>query len=602
MHDIGLALEIILDGPHAALWDHCTKRETLRFLRKRGSDISFQDLSHLVDAILEGPERDEYGQPLSEDKWTARRNFQILLRLHKLVEGGAVLPEKAQETYDRIQQSQPWQPEGNGSEEFSYFVSEARYVSEEEQQGRGVIEDFANMTVEAFVVWAKNQEDILQDRPWDCGGGWAGYFASEPEAAIDFLRQAGEQGSWSAPTWHVALRSHERSAKVSKKHERTIADILVLMPTQSLTPIILEAARWLELVRKSLPKTLRRKLWRQMWEVSQHQEQDLERTLGADTALNHSGGVLGGVLYSEMADEIPKVASGDNPGFPTPLREEFYELVENESPSAKLARVQIAPMLWALFRVDPEWTERTFFKRMDMDDEDSFDPFLWEAYFLRATLSDDLLSAFHDIYFKVLRNLDALEDKTENRVLDNAVQTFIHMAIPPDRHISTQEAKGTLLQMSPTYLAHAAWALKNILQGAGNKSPKLWEETIGPWFEEAWPKKAFPGEKHLSERLAWMAIDSGDAFPFIIEAIKDRIGPEEHARALFHLMSTEKEKDAGTGPISRHPEAALKLADKLVQEEILFGDTLSEVLKAIEENDAELAQTNTFTRLKAIAT
>lgn len=364
----------------------------------------------------------------------------------------------------------------------------------------------------------------------------------------------------------------------------------------------MEAARWLELVRKSLPKTLRRKLRRQMWEASQHQEQDLERTLDVNAALNHPGGILGGVLYSEMAEEIPKVAPGDNPGFPTHLRKDFYELVENESPSAKLARVQIAPMLWVLYRVDPVWTERTFFKRMNMNDEDSFDPFLWEAYFWRATLSDDLLSAFHDIYFNVLRNLDALEDKIENHVLDNAVQAFIHMAIPPDRHISTKEAKETLLKMSPAYLADAAWALKNILQGAGNKSPKLWNETIGPWFEDAWPRRAFHGEKHLSNRLAWMAIDSGDAFPLIIEAIKDRIGPEEHADALYHLMSTEKEKGAGTGPISRHPEAALILVDKLVQEEPPLGDTLSHVLKVIEENDAELAQTDTLTKLKALAT
>lgn len=139
MHNIGFALEIILDGPHATLWDHHAKRETLRFLRKRGNDISSQDLSHLVDAILGGPERDEYGQSLSEDEWTAQRNFQIRLRLHKLVEGGAVLPEQAQETYDRIQQAQPWQPEGNGSEEFSFFMSEARWVSEEELQGRGAL-------------------------------------------------------------------------------------------------------------------------------------------------------------------------------------------------------------------------------------------------------------------------------------------------------------------------------------------------------------------------------------------------------------------------------------------------------------------------------
>ena len=180
------------------------------------------------------------------------------------------------------------------------------------------------------------------------------------------------------------MRAHKRSDNISKTNERAITDCLLLMPTQSLTDVILEAARWLELVRKRLPKTLRRKLRRQMWEASHHQEQDLERELSVDAALNHAGGILGGVLFSEMAEEIPNIAPGDNPGFPSHLRKDFYELVENESPSAKLARVQIAPMLWALYRIDPEWTERTFFKRMDMDDENSFDPFLWEAYFWRV--------------------------------------------------------------------------------------------------------------------------------------------------------------------------------------------------------------------------
>ena len=39
MHDVDLGLEVLLDGPRPALWDIHTKRETLRFLRKRGQDI-----------------------------------------------------------------------------------------------------------------------------------------------------------------------------------------------------------------------------------------------------------------------------------------------------------------------------------------------------------------------------------------------------------------------------------------------------------------------------------------------------------------------------------------------------------------------------------
>ena len=45
MHDIGLDLEILLKGPHLTLWNHGTKRETLRFLRKRGKDIPNADFS-----------------------------------------------------------------------------------------------------------------------------------------------------------------------------------------------------------------------------------------------------------------------------------------------------------------------------------------------------------------------------------------------------------------------------------------------------------------------------------------------------------------------------------------------------------------------------
>ena len=52
-----IAIQILLDGTHPALWESYSKRETMRFLRKRGKDIARSDLSRLVKAILAGPSR-----------------------------------------------------------------------------------------------------------------------------------------------------------------------------------------------------------------------------------------------------------------------------------------------------------------------------------------------------------------------------------------------------------------------------------------------------------------------------------------------------------------------------------------------------------------
>ena len=91
MHDVGLALEILLDDPYPSLWDSRCKRETLRFLRKRGRDIPQKALSRLLKAILTGPPRGSYSEDLTDDNWGDLRDHQIRVLLYKLQESGAQL-------------------------------------------------------------------------------------------------------------------------------------------------------------------------------------------------------------------------------------------------------------------------------------------------------------------------------------------------------------------------------------------------------------------------------------------------------------------------------------------------------------------------------
>lgn len=581
MHDIGLALEILLDGPHPTLWDSRCKRETMRFLRKRGKDIPTRVISRLIKAILAGPARERYRGDLTDEGWGKLRDHQIRLHLHKLQESGAKLPRSAKRVYDRIQRDLPWQPRGDGAEEFPFFTSSS-WVDREDP---GTMEDFAAMSVESFVQWAEKQTG----RPWECGGGWHVFVASKSKAAFKLLRSAAEFGVWPVLPWYTLLSEFE----TPKNLKREIAKTLVNMPLGVLANLDLQSARWLEHVRETLPKGSRQNLWRRIWDASVMGDAP-EGDLNFDMALNHAGGVLGNIIYSEMAEYIPQAAAGEHPGLPRQLSPDFEKIAEDDSPTAKLARIGMVPMLYIFYRIDPEWTRRALLRRMDLDDSDVFDPHLWEGFLWNARCSDDLLVAIKEMFFKVLRNLDRIPERIRN----HGPQLFIFMAIPPDRGIDSDESKGVLYNFGPEFLADAAWALKDLLEAAGNKSPALWRETISPWFDQAWPKSPKHRSPELSEKLAWMAIDAGAAFRDVVRDIESVITQEEWEGALYHLMKNEKESRL----VSRFPGAALTLADKLVGDKpSLIGNTLKDILDAISKADPESRTTATFKRLTFMA-
>jgi hypothetical protein len=85
---------------------------------------------------------------------------------------------------------------------------------------------------------------------------------------------------------------------------------------------------------------------------------------------------------------------------------------------------------------------------MDPDAIDTFDAHLWEGYLWSPRFSDDLLSAFKSLFFKVLANLEQIPE----RVRDHGPQLFIQMAVLTNRGISTEEAKGALYNMNTNEL------------------------------------------------------------------------------------------------------------------------------------------------------
>jgi hypothetical protein len=585
VHSVALGLEVLLAGLHPALWDRNLEPETLRFLSKRGKDLSERDLSVLLAAILKGPPRGGHRKDLADEIWSGIRDHAIRLRLHMLIESGARLPGTAQQVYDRIQESDPWQPTDDQSEEPGGF-SPARQVG---QEGTNGIEDFETMSVEKFIQWSQSQTCD----PWRCGGGWQDFFENCPMLAIDLLVAAAQRGHWSIPPWYTALTRLGRDTDIPNALESKIASTLIDMPAEKMKKLDLQAARWLEYVRPKLGKLLGRAIWRRIWECASKNEV-CDSRLDFDMTANHSGGILGSILYDETAEYIPTVpAVGQSPGLPRQLGPDFRRISESESLSARLARMRMAPMLFILYRIDPQWTERAFLSRMNPDST-RFDPLLWEGYFWSPRFTDDLVMAFKESFLKVPGNLD---DKADH-VRVNGAQLFIHIAIPPERRIDMAEARGVLYKMSPAQLAYAVEALKRMLEAAGGKSSALWRETIGPWFKGVWPRRTRDRSPELSGELARMAMEAGDAFPEAVTAIEGILTEEQWDWALLDLH--EREKDSRL--VSRFPKAALTLMDRIVSSQSrVEGVILGALLDKIEASDPELRHTAGFKRLALIA-
>lgn len=597
MHDVKIGLEVLLEGAQPALWDIHTQRETLRFLRKRAKDIPKERLGRLVEEILKGPPRNLYVPDISEDTWKEIRDRAIRLRLDKLKESGTDLPDSYQEACNHIPElqsdSHPGQPLGNHPEEFVSVQYAVSTIDSFDTNEADSAVDFADMSVEQFVQWAETQKGGY----WECSRDWWRFVEEDIESAVNLLKAASGKGIWPIPPWYKILEvlrgkeeKQDKQGTVDDALKRRVAGLIIAMPAEKLVKLDFPASKWLGEVRTKLGEKPRRALWGAIWDASLMGEPP-EGKLDFSNAINHAGGILGEILWKELTDRISEVSAGENPGFPEPLRLDFERIAEDEHPSGKLARVNLSQWLIWFYRIDPGWTERAFFRRMDIENEKAFDPYLWEGYLWNPRCTADLLTAFKPQFFKILGNLDRLRESVRDTVCSNGAALFIDLAVPTDRGIDTEEAKGVLWSIGIDGLTDAARRLRDMLDGAGEKSGVLWRDTVGPWFARAWPRRLKDRSPEISEQLAWMAMESGDAFPQAVTAIEDILTPEKYSASLFHL--TEK-KDI----IERYPDAVLTLVARLVGENSGVWN-LREVLECIAEAKPELKEDDRFQRLDA---
>ena len=585
-----LGLDLLLGDKHPTLWDPCAQRETLRFLRKRGVDIQEERLDLLLRETLRGPPREPYRESLTDDKWNRLRDNEIRLRLAKLTESGADLSKDAIDLYESLPEGEAVRPRSGGShpEEFGTFISFG-WGGIPGFEDPVTVGELENWPIGKFVEWAQAHEDQIST----LGTPWEGFVRRDRAAAAHRLREAGGHDCWPRGLWSRLLYVLEDGDDDGDKDAlQAVNTGLLQMPVKALAEISVEASRWLRSNRESLEANAILQVWRKIWDASQFSDDAGQDELAdLQRSLNHAGGILGEVLYAELADDIPSVGARQNPGVPSRLREEFALMGEGDSLSCRLARVSMAVRLVELYRIDPTWTDKALLRRMGGEPgECVVEIGLWEGYFAGRQCSEDLLNAFKR---RLLAVLDQVRQRLPN-AWRGAVHHFTHLAVWENRGLSRDEAKSVFWEWDDTSLAEAAWVTADVLRGADDRSDVLWKELIGPWFKHVWPGREQDKTPAVSAALCRIALAVDTTFPDVVKTIRDFLIPGLQDNTL-HRLSTAKVS-------AKFPEDTLRLLDKI------FGDAEDEhstgiarrLIKEAIEAEPTLRQNPEFERLRGL--
>lgn len=111
-------VKILLSRRRELLWSAAVHRESLRFLRLRGGDISTDALDLLSKAVLSGPSRKLFRYDIDHEDWLWHKRRETWIRLAKLRQAGAVLSRACLTRLEHLEKQYGWKSDPHNLDEF----------------------------------------------------------------------------------------------------------------------------------------------------------------------------------------------------------------------------------------------------------------------------------------------------------------------------------------------------------------------------------------------------------------------------------------------------------------------------------------------------
>ena len=501
-----------------ALWLSTTRREAVLLTKRLWPELSLDQKSGLLRAIIQGPPRHLYRSDITDEQWEEVRDREAWTWLNILKRSALdhTLPSEGEEEFARLRarhsdwQLPDWQAEGFVS--WSYgagFVGQPTEISAQELLG-------------------KSPEDIIT---LEMGGKlgasrevWRQAAGQNSKLAASVLCGLAERETYPENIWTGVLQALPQFDSGSLI---AVLKVLTQAPDALVAEILSQVSMWLSIRGSDLDPEAEKFLW-PVWDRLRLLAEKREVTsVGANAinaAINHPFGNLAEVLIKRFWAAKPE----PNQGLGT-LSSRFTAITSASGDGAWCGRVILGTALNPLFVVDPTWTKENLIPHFNWEKAEDA-PLLWDGYLssprltvsLLAQLKPQLLEAFRQIerldnWASLCALLAAIGLEGAGEVTAEEVREPIRAMGAKGRHELTA---WIVRRMRPPGPADSSQTEPGSLATERKTRARFFAERAIPWLMSVWPPEEDTVDDTVSANVAIASIWAGDAYPRAVKELR----------------------------------------------------------------------------------
>jgi hypothetical protein len=519
------------------LWSVVTQREVLQLLATLPKRMSAYDLQQLLTNIKKGPQRGLFTNDVSDIDFKNICDREIWLRLEKIKKSGVELDEVTNNQYKSITIENPkWVLSDDEREEFPYWMDD----------GNG-FRSFAKSPTELneLVLWLKDKPD--HDH-WD-EDDWPVRCKEDFRTSAKALIELGKEGIWMAKRWREALRVWTEDEKLSKKAWRYLSSLIFNGPSKELVKIAWNLSNWL--AKKVLGQKVSDKTYLDYFAILLNLPYEIDLNDISDplnAAINHPVGILSESIFAWWYSKKPN----DNDLLIPELKEQLNKICSSGNATLFFGKTIVASNVLSLFRVDPEWTNKTVIPWFKWDNLD-IASMAWRSYLWSPRIHKGFLLQLKPDLLATAQHYERLGDQREQYSI---FLTYISLQKYPEYKLN--ELSKSFSELPPEALSNVASALNSSLSSSSEKLAEYWEHRVRVFLLKVWPKQTAL-DKETINKLALLCITASSYFEEAFNILKHSFRQTDGNEYLTLQL-------LGSNLPETYPDTVLQFLDCLIGE------------------------------------
>ncbi len=571
----------LLDEKSNILWDSTYIREVLQLISSQAKYMDKTSLIKLEKAILRGPNKQEYHAEYTEEKWNNYKEYKQKLYLSKLAKSNPKLTTASILFLKKYSYKEIKKIQDSEQNEFAIWVST--------HWGGDVLEksDLQSLpkNTQEIIAWIKNYETVIKPTNSKSEDLLKAVCKEYFRETINAVYELHKENIYSADVLKEIM--YISSQKGHTSNDETITNlndfphtplikILYSMPYEVIDATAWYYATYIKALSNN--KNFRNivlKLYARLFTLYSFKNllvDDIEndnidfptRAINSPIGIATEG--LINVWYTYDLHDNTKIEKN--------ILLNLNQIIESNSPNILDAKIILATNLYALFRVDNQWTSEKFLPLFDTSSSRSNSYALWQGYLIQPKFTLDMLAKMKDSFLSLANNLNELGPYSESYI-----QVLTYIVFRKESSTISYAEYPIEFFMNPSSLEILLQTVIDIVEFS-DKKEELFEQYFLPFWEKSFHKDKKIISKTLSYYLARIAIEFKEKFIHAYTLFAEWI--ESIDDVSYVLVTLHKNKIDEI-----YPTETLDLLSQLISTTTPKYELhkLSEVVRTLEQNN-----------------